>query len=162
MDDQLIEKAKDIISKITHITIATSDTTGQPWNSPVYGAYDEHYNFYWTSWKESQHSINIRENNKIFLVIYDSTVPEDNHIFKGVYIQAKAYELTNEEEIESAREYITKRRDKPSNHPPAEFFGNFPRRVYKAVPEKLWLNNTGNLEGNFIDTRIEIDLKMLV
>ncbi|MBI2327880.1 pyridoxamine 5'-phosphate oxidase family protein [Candidatus Curtissbacteria bacterium] len=40
----LAEKAKQIISKIIYITIATTSKDGQPWNSPVYSAYDDKYN----------------------------------------------------------------------------------------------------------------------
>ena len=65
-----------IINDILYATIATADKNGQPWNSPVYSAFDEDLNFYWTSAKDSQHSQNIRENPKRFIVIYDSTVVE--------------------------------------------------------------------------------------
>jgi general stress protein 26 len=71
----LSERAKEIISKILYITIATVTPEGKPWNSPVYSAFDEDYNFYWNSWKENQHSKNIERNNDIFIVIYDSTLP---------------------------------------------------------------------------------------
>jgi Pyridoxamine 5'-phosphate oxidase len=67
-----------------YITIATADSNGQPWNTPLYAAYDEHYNFYWASWTESVHSRNIRQNPAVFLVVYDSTVPEGTG--EGIYI----------------------------------------------------------------------------
>lgn len=67
------ERAKEIIKEILYITIATTSREGQPWNSPVYSAFDESYNFYWASDQNGQHSKNIAENNKIFIVIYDST-----------------------------------------------------------------------------------------
>ncbi len=67
-----------------------------PWNSPVYSAFDKDYNFYWASWKENQHSKNIKENEKVFVVIYDST-----------------------------------------------------------VPEHVWVNSEGNINGNFVDSRIK-------
>jgi len=38
--------------------------------------------------KNGQHSKNIAENNRVFIVIYDSTVPEGDG--EGVYIQAMA------------------------------------------------------------------------
>ena len=60
------ERAKEIISKIQYITVATYSKDGEPWNSPVYSAFDEQYNFYWASWVENQHSKNIAENGKAF------------------------------------------------------------------------------------------------
>ena len=156
--EDLVQRAKEIIQKTIYITIATVDDKGQPWNSPVYSAFDEKYNFYWNSWKENQHSKNIAVNPKIFLVIYDSTVPEGTG--EGVYIQAKAQILTNEKEIERARALLEKRKTKPSDklRSSKEFLGNYPRRVYKAVPEKVWMNGEGDIDGNYIDIRTEIDL----
>lgn len=160
MQEDLSEKAKEIISKILYITIATSSKEGLPWNSPVYSAYDENYNFYWNSWKENQHSKNIAENNNVFLVIYDSTLTEGSGAHIGVYIQAKAYMLTEEKEIERGVMILSKRKGKPSSklRSAQEFMGNYPRRVYKAVPEKVWLNDVGEINGNYIDKRVEIKL----
>jgi len=152
----LREKAKRIIEKILYITIATSTKDGKPWNSPVYSAFDQKYNFYWASWRENQHSKNIKENNNIFLAIYDSTVPEGTG--EGVYIQAKAYVLTDENEILNALEILDKRVGKTKERNASEFLGEYPRRVYKAVPEKVWMNDVGEINGNYIDKRIEIKL----
>ena len=152
-----ITKAKEIISKIIYITIASSSKDGQPWNSPVYSAFDNQYNFYWASWKENQHSKNIAENPNVFIVIYDSTVPQGTG--EGVYIKAKAYELSDEEEIKLALATLyTRKNQNPQKRSPKEFRGDYPRRVYKAVPEKFWVNDDGEVRGNYVDTRIEIKL----
>ena len=156
--ESFIEKAQGIIQKILYITIATASRDGQPWNSPVYSAFDENYNFYWNSWTENQHSKNIAGNPNVFLVIYDSTVPEGTG--EGVYIKAKAYIVTDEKEIERALEILLKRKNKPSSklRDAREFMGKYPRRVYKAVPEKVWMNDVGEVNGNYIDKRVEIKL----
>ncbi len=147
------DKAKEIIEKIKYITIATVDANGQPWNSPVYSAYDEDYNFYWASWVENQHSQNIARNNKIFLVIYDSTVPEGTG--EGVYVLAKAHQLNKIEEIERGLKYLDGRVNKKPHNPDA-FMSTYPRRVYKAVPKKFWMNDDGDVGGNFVDIRKEV------
>jgi len=155
MTDKLTQRAKDIIKKILYITIATSNKNGEPWNSPVYSAFDKEYNFYWASWKENQHSKNIKENNQIFIVIYDSTVLEGTG--EGVYIKAKAYELGGVKEISDALSCLDGRVNKKP-HSPQQFLGNMPRRVYKAVPEKVWMNVDGDVNGEHVDKRIEVDL----
>jgi hypothetical protein len=43
----LSRRAKEIIAKIEYVTIASVTNEGLPWNSPVFTAYDEGYNFYW-------------------------------------------------------------------------------------------------------------------
>lgn len=151
----LTKRAKEIISKILYITIATSTKSGIPWNSPVYSAYDENYNFYWASWKENIHSKNIKGNPNVFIVIYDSTVPEGTG--EGVYVKAKAYELTEEMEIKHALRYLYGRKNKQTRNV-HDFLENYPRRVYKAVPEKFWMNIDGEVNGNYVDKRVEVNL----
>lgn len=159
MEAQLAQRAKEIIQKILYITIATVNNTGQPWNSPVYSAFDEDYNFYWASDVNNQHSENIAQNNKIFLVIFDSTAKEGTG--EGVYILAKAHQLTAEDEIRKALSYLDGRVGKTKDPVTRvfEFMGDMPRRVYKAVPEKVWMNADGEVNGHYVDKRIEIDLK---
>ena len=158
MNEQLIQKAKDIIEKIKYITIATVSINSIPWNTPLYSAFDENYNFYWASDQKGQHSKNIAKNNNVFLVIYDSTVPEGTGV--GVYIQAKVYKLNESKDIKNALKYLDGRVNKKKNPLTriAEFQGNKPRRIYKAVPKKLWMNVDGEIDGYFIDKRIEIKL----
>lgn len=146
------EKVKQIIEKIIYITLATCSKDGQPWNSPVSAFHDESLNFYWTSWTKNQHSKNIRENPRVFIVIYDSTAPESTG--EGVYIKAKAYELNKQHEIEQALSY----RNKKVIRDAKVFMGDYPRRIYKAVPEKVWINEEGEVNGNYIDIRTEVDL----
>lgn len=157
----LEEKAKQIIENIVYITIATVTPEGLPWNTPVYSAFDEQYNLYWNSWKENQHSLNIANNPNVFVVIYNSTVAEGTG--EGVYIQAKVQMLTEKNEIEAARVLLHKRKNKPSSklRTPEEFMSEYPRRVYKAVPERMWLNEAGEVNGNYVDKRVEVDLKKM-
>src|SRR3990167_3792180 len=89
------KKAAEIIKKIIYITLASVTKDEQPWNSPLYSAYDKDLNFYWGSDWRSVHSTNIRKNNKVFCVIYDSTMAEGTG--EGVYFFGKAYELAERE-----------------------------------------------------------------
>lgn len=153
--EKLVSKAKKAINDIIYITIATSDKNNFPWNTPVYSAFDNDYNFYWASWKENQHSKNIKENENSFVVIYDSTVPESTGF--GVYMKGKAYQLEKKDmfEIIKALKLLYSRKNKKPRKP-QEFLALLPRRIYKFVPDKVWVNSEGDLKGNFIDTRVDI------
>lgn len=148
-------RAKEIIEQIIYINIATSNSDGQPWNTPVFSAYDEEHNFYWGSDKESQHSLNIAANNKIFITVYDSTVPAGEG--EGVYIQAIAEEVTDLEEIKKAHELLQSRRPVPYWRL-EQMNGKGVVRIYKAVPQKMWMNDEGEKGGDYIDTRNELNL----
>ncbi|HTE22270.1 MAG TPA: pyridoxamine 5'-phosphate oxidase family protein [Candidatus Limnocylindria bacterium] len=101
MSDYHNKRAKEILQKIIYATIATASKDGKPWNSPVRHTYDKDLNIYWFSDKEGHHSRNVRQNENVFIVIYDSTVPEGQG--EGVYFEAKAYEVNDPEEIRHAR-----------------------------------------------------------
>lgn len=156
-----MKRAKEIIEKILYITIATVDENGQPWNTPVYSGFDKELNFYWFSDKNSQHSRNIRNNKKVFLVIYDSTVPESTG--EGVYIQAEAYELKDEKRTTDGLKIMDGRVGKTKVRKYEKFSGNAPLRVYCATPKKIWMNVDDEDEnGNYIkDARTEIALDEL-
>jgi len=150
-----VEAAKKILADIVYITIATASQQGIPWNTPVYAAYDHQYTFYWVSAQTARHSQNIREHNHVALVIYDSTVPEGTG--EGVYIEAKAYELTEHNDIDTALRCLYGRKH-VAPRPSTAFTDASPRRVYKAVPDKWWINGAGAFDGHSIDIRIEIDV----
>ncbi|MFC1710065.1 pyridoxamine 5'-phosphate oxidase family protein [Patescibacteria group bacterium] len=152
---EYLELAKKIIKDIKYIDLATVTPKGQPWNTPVYTAYDKKYTFYWASDKENVHSKNIKDNNKVFGVIYDSTAKEGTGF--GVYLKGKAYEVTNIREMAKAAKLLYSRAgDKPAAI--QEFMKRFPRRLYKFLPEKVWINDDGKKNDNFVDIRIEIPL----
>src|SRR5258708_5704103 len=99
--------ARKILKKIKYITIATVKANGQPWNTPVFAAFDEKLNFYWNSTRYSVHSTNIRRNARVFLVVYDSTVKEG--FGEGVYMLARAKELNRKADLEKAFKIYGKR-----------------------------------------------------
>lgn len=151
----LDQRAAKIIKKIKYVNIASITPTGLPWNSPVYSAFDNNLNIYWISWKENQHSVNVRNNPNVFITVYDSTVPEGTGV--GVYFKGQAKELSNPTEIITGLTVCYKRVDKKIAAI-GNFLKNFPRRVYKFTPEKIWINGEGDINGNFIDIRTELDL----
>lgn len=151
----LSKRAKEIIAERDYITIATVTSDGMPWNSPVYSAFDENYNFYFGTHVGSQKAHNIANNPNVFLVIYDSTVAPGTG--EGVYIQGKAEQLNNIEDIEQAHKILADRR--PTEFWPIEALqGNAPVRLYKIVPEHVWMNSDGEKDGVYIDTRTEVQL----
>jgi hypothetical protein len=151
----LSKRAKEIIALINYITIASVTKDGMPWNSPVFSAYDEDYNFYWGTHKDSQKAQNIAGNNNIFIVIYDSTVPPGTG--EGVYVRATASQITAPPEVKRVFDLL-KSRHATSFWDFAAVGEDGPIRLYKAVPQQVWMNDDGRQNGHFIDIRTEIQL----
>jgi hypothetical protein len=156
--DGLVKKAAGIMRRILYMNIASITPEGKPWNSPVYCAFDRNLNYYWLSWKLNQHSKNIRNNPSVFVTVYDSTVPASTGF--GVYLEGEARELNNPVEILSGLRLIYGR-EKRKPRDVVQFLRKFPRRAYKFVPRRAWINGDGEIDGNYVDTRTELDLKGL-
>lgn len=162
MKSNYIQKSVEIIRKNIYITLATVSSDGEPWNSPLSVAYDKDLNFYTNSDKNSVHATNIRDNGKIFFVIYDSTVGESMGSMGGVYFKGKGYEIDSKEEILVSRQISLKRKGKiPTENEYQKFSGSSIRRIYKFVPEKAWINDVElDNEGRYIrDIRIEVPME---
>lgn len=154
----LLQEAKKIISSINYINIASVTPGGQPWNTPVYFAHDKDLNFYWLSWKKNVHSQNIRNNSNVFVTIYDSKVPGGTGF--GVYFQGKAYEINNPRKMITGLKTMYGKQNKKVKSA-IMFLKNMPRRLYMFVPDKVWVNGDGDIDGEFIDVRTELDLTTL-
>lgn len=148
------KRAQEIIEKVIYASLATVDQDGKPWNAPVFVAHDEDYTFFWGSASESQHSQNIQNNGKGFLVLYDSTVEPGRG--EGVYIEADCAELTEEAEIRTAHALLWDRHQVPY-WKLEQFLEKTPVRLYKGVPKRLWMNGEGERDGHYIDIRVIAD-----
>jgi general stress protein 26 len=118
--------AKRVIDSIEYIDLATVTSGGKPWSSPLWFVRDNNYNFYFYSPNYTQHTKNIRENGKGFVVIYDSRAPEGTGF--GVYMTAKVKELSKVAEVEEAIKWIQTKKKKAKT--PQDFLGESPRRIY--------------------------------
>jgi general stress protein 26 len=134
MEDRHLTSAAGILKSIHYITIATVCEDGSPWNSPVSATLDTDFTFKWGSNPENVHSQNIRRDNRVFVVIFDSTAPEGTG--EGVYMTGRAEEL--EEENNSIKKY-------------------------RFVPKRIWINDElKNEDGSYKhDIRIELDVASL-
>jgi len=149
------QRAKEIIAHAPIVTLATISADGQPRSTPVLAAFDEHSNFYWTSFVDTEHSKNIRTNPVIFISLFDPTV---NHLeASGVYVKAHATELSDLSEIAYAAQQVYNRKGKESR-PVEDFIGDSIKRLYKAVPEQAWASLTEDYEVDPKTSRKEITL----
>lgn len=150
MSDSHNKRAKEILATVWYGTLATVSADGTPWVSPVSHVFDDTLAFYWVSDKESQHSRNVCANESVMFVV---VTPETK---QAVYIEATARELTDPAEILAMRR-ISKGPDYVGS--PDEFLGDTVRRVYKAVPTRMWMNDAEITDGVFIrDYRVELSL----
>ena len=145
--------AKAVLSDVIYITLATVSADGMPWNTPVFAAFDEAYHFYWVSASHVRHSQNIRATGRVAIVVYDSTAPANQG--RGVYMEATAEEVTDEQAILHALDTLEKRGWKK---PIEEVRGASIQRVYAAIPHQMSITSDGSANGQLFDSRAPLRL----
>ena len=159
MSNELQARAKEIIDGLEYATISTATANGEPWGTPVTAFHDEHYNFYWISWIEAQHSRNIGENKQVFLTIFDSTRKRGDNHQRGLYIQAEAEQIEDEKVAEQMLQYF---HSETRTYDVRDHVGDSVKRVFKATPSRMWLNELSEKQvtNETLDMRIEVPLPL--
>ncbi len=150
-----LQKAKYLIENNEHMTIATADTLGKPWVSPVFFMHDDKYNLYWVSNKDALHSQNIKTRSEIAIVIFGQL--QDNGV-DGVYIDAIASELQDDIEINEAIRILAKRPQptKFTIQSIVDVTGNAVWRIYKAIPIAVSKRADATIKGQAVTVRESI------
>jgi uncharacterized protein YhbP (UPF0306 family) len=80
--------ARAILAETSFAVLATADSSGNPWATPVWFAADGLERIYWLSWPGSHHSSLIETRPEIALTVFDSTVAP--HQGTAFYATARA------------------------------------------------------------------------
>ena len=142
MSSSNAQKAKEIINKIPVLAVATFSIKRKPWVTPVEAAHDENYNFFWIAAKSAKHSENIRANNEVAMVIFDSS--QNAPAAEQVFMEALVFELESEQDIAAALACLQAESHQPMRDV-FDFVDNSRMRVYKSVPQKVCLSSDGGL-----------------
>jgi pyridoxine/pyridoxamine 5'-phosphate oxidase len=97
--EALTATAQRLIDEAMYLTLATADTEGRPWASPVWFAPVGYSEFLWVSKPDTRHSQNLAERPEVAIVIFDSHVQVGAG--QAVYSEALA-ELVPEAELDAA------------------------------------------------------------
>ncbi|MEU6139008.1 pyridoxamine 5'-phosphate oxidase family protein [Streptomyces sp. NPDC047081] len=80
--------ARGVVDTNRYMVLATADSEGRPWSSPVYFAHVGYREFVWVSSPEARHSCNIAVRPEVGIAIFDSSVAIGTG--QGVYVSAVA------------------------------------------------------------------------
>jgi nitroimidazol reductase NimA-like FMN-containing flavoprotein (pyridoxamine 5'-phosphate oxidase superfamily) len=131
-------EAREIIDGNSYMVVATADTSGQPWASPVYFAHREYREFFWISQPDATHSVNLRDRREVGIVIFDSTVPINTG--QGVYIAGVARELPAHETADGIETYTSRSAGHGGEELTAEDVSPPARhRLYQATAEAIYV-----------------------
>lgn len=100
--------AEEVLAANSYMTISTADSSGTPWISPVWFAFDAGA-VYWVSYTHRRHSRNIAERPQVAIVVYDSTVTPGDA--KAVYMEATAALLEGDDRLPALDVYTRRERE---------------------------------------------------
>jgi len=155
MDD--VSKAKYLIANVDYMTIATANSNGKPWVSPVGFIADKRNNLFWVSNQDSVHSKNISNRPEVAIVIVGK-LPDGST--DGLYFDATASEITAEDEIEYAIKVLVRRPKDPKFdiNSISQVRGTAVWRVYKAIPLSISKRSDETKNDQAITVRKPIEL----
>ena len=84
--------ARDLMDRIRYMVLGTIDDDGYTRTSPVYFVSHRYRDLYWVSSPTSHHSQNLKRDNRLSAVIFDSTVPPGPDQ-QAVYVAGTAGEV---------------------------------------------------------------------
>ena len=136
--DKLAAVARKIVDANRYMVIATADSSGQPWATPVFFAHDGYREFFWVSEPDATHSINLRERREVGIVIFNSSRQLGKD--QGLYVLGVGRELPAHETADGIRIFSKRSREQGGNgwtrkdvSPPAK------HRLYQATAEASYV-----------------------
>jgi nitroimidazol reductase NimA-like FMN-containing flavoprotein (pyridoxamine 5'-phosphate oxidase superfamily) len=142
--------ARKIIDESLYMVVATSDSSGQPWASPVYFASSGYRDFFWISQPDATHSVNLRDRREVGIVIFDSS--QKIGTGEGVYVLGVARELPAHETAEGIEVFSERSVSHGGEEISAEDVSPPARhRLYQATAEAIFV-----LDDH--DHRVEVSL----
>ena len=145
--------ARKIVDKNLYMAVATADSSGQPWASPVFYAHSGYRQFFWVSEPDATHSRNLRERREVGGVIFDSKAKLNNG--QGVYILGVGRELPAHETKEGIQIFSERSAERGGKEWTVEDVRDpSPHRLYHATAEAVYVLDED-------DHRIEVPLSDL-
>jgi len=132
------QTVSDIIEASRYLVLATADTAGRPWSSPVYFAHIGFTQFFWVSSPDVTHSRNIAVRPEVSIVIFDSQAAIGTG--QGVYMSAAA-KLLKGGEINEGIEAFSRRSlaDGDREWTRQDVRPGAGVRLYRAIADAHWI-----------------------
>lgn len=151
------EIGRALLDANRYLTLATADSNGQPWPTPVYFTPHEYRDLYWISSPEARHSRNLAARPDVGIVVFDSTVEVGSAA--ALYLEASAAEVPNAELDDAVTVAFTARFPGIDAFTPDELRDPALFRLYRATITSAWILKPRFDRGpDEIDHRVPVKL----
>lgn len=154
----------DILFSESYAALATVDSNGMTWCTPVVFTFNDALEMSWVSAIDALHSTNLASTKLLGASIYNSGQPQNSP--QGVYLQGTATEVPADQLDDATADFYRWRYPDPEvfaqkARPGAAFLGDSPRRLYRMSGVRFWgISKEGHPKhGDLVDFRVEVDVK---
>lgn len=133
-----VAHARELLSRVRYVVLATAGTDGVPWATPVWFAPDGLDRVLWVSWPGSRHSQLLAEQPRVALTVFDSSRPSAEAA--AFYARATAA-MCPEPDLDAALA-VYNRRTVADGLPPFDrerLMGDARLRLYVATLLEAWV-----------------------
>jgi hypothetical protein len=142
-DIETTSVARRIVEANMYMTIATADSDGRPWVSPVWFAPRSEAEFLWVSSPDARHSRDIAVREEIAIVIFDSTVRVG--AAEAVYVEAVPRRCPAEISTRQSRPHSTRsQRHGADTWAPTDVLPPARVRLYRATAGSQFVLGPGD------------------
>jgi uncharacterized protein YhbP (UPF0306 family) len=151
----------DIIKESTFLTLTTCHNS-KPWACPLFYTTNEMANniplgsgiqLFFVSSINSKHVKNIMINPQVSITIFNSNQVEGNA--QGVQIKGECY-IVPREEYADVIKFFTKKLNQDINEDTINRFDGTPRKIFRIIVHKIYIQDQDYWKKNRIDKRIKI------
>ncbi len=146
--------AIEVLRNNTYCVLGTATLAGEPWVTPVRYRFDSHGNIYWTSARDTRHSMSVLNNPTVSAVVIDLRFIDS--VSSAVYCTGIAREIPYDELPELILwRYPEKNRTIDDFDP-----GKQHRAVYQLQTSAMWCLAEPEIINDVVtDKRIEVKLQ---
>ncbi len=134
---EIKEFINENLGRHKEFTLATVDERGEPWVVALNLCYDDQFDIIWHSEKGTEHSKHLAKRPEVAICIFSDF--KDIGDF-GLYAKARAYEVTDREELVEKLKLRFEKKGKPVPSP-TDYSGDSPHRLYCAKITAAWIND---------------------
>ncbi len=146
----------EVLRSNTYCVLSTATITGEPWVTPFRYRVDPDANLYWTSARDTRHSVLLSANHNVAAVVIDLRFIDS--VSSAVYISGTAREVPYDELPELIHwRYPEGKRSLADFDPVGRH-----RAVYQLRPKSIWcLAEPDIINGAATDKRVIVDVEKL-
>ncbi|WP_281646855.1 pyridoxamine 5'-phosphate oxidase family protein [Parendozoicomonas sp. Alg238-R29] len=147
---------EELLKSNHYCVFSTANSRAEPWSTPLFYAFDEHWRLFWISASSGRHSQNLAENPKASAVIYEP--PGVSHEVSALYLSGMV-SICQGEQLSYALGIYMKRTELGVSGRVEDYQENSPCRIFCLDTDEAFTLHEPEWEDNLLlDKRVAVEI----